>query len=71
MRWPWNKREKAPEPVSDDVDEAVRARRHAEEALARDRERTGEIRAESNRSLHHARVNHFAQLISETFWGSR
>lgn len=71
MRWPWNKREKAPEPMSDDVDEAVRARRRAEEALARDRARTREISVETGRAVRHARVNHFAQLISETFWGSK
>jgi hypothetical protein len=69
MRWPWNKRERAPEPVADDADEAAAARRRAEKALLDARRQTGEIRAVRDRSVYHQRVNHFAQLISETFRG--
>jgi hypothetical protein len=56
--------------VADDSDEAAAARRRAEQALREARSQTGEIRAVRDRSVHHQRVNHFAQLISETFRGS-
>jgi hypothetical protein len=35
------------------------------------KEQTGEIRAVRDRAVQHQRVNHFAQLIAETFRGSR
>jgi hypothetical protein len=68
MRWPWSK-DLPPEPISDDVDDAVQGRRHAEAALERDRARSQEVREVSERSRRHGTVNHFAQLIAETFRG--
>jgi len=67
MRWPWSK--DVPPPPSADVDDAVRARRRAEAALERDRARTKEVREVAERSRRHGTVNHFAQLIAETFRG--
>lgn len=69
MRWPWSTRRDEAEPVPDDTDEAVEARRRAERALLEARRQTGEIRDVRDRSLRHQRVNHFAQLIAETFRG--
>ena len=71
MRWPWTSRQQPAEPVPDDADEAAAARRRAEQALLEARQQTGEIRAVRDRSVHHQRVNHFAQLISETFRGTQ
>lgn len=68
MRWPWSSKRQPP-PVSEDVGDAVRARRRAEEALARDRARSREIRDVTEKSRRHGTVNHFAQLIAETFRG--
>jgi hypothetical protein len=68
MRWPWSSRHQPP-PVSEDVGDAVEARRHAEQALARERARTREIRDVTEKSRRHGAVNHFAQLIAETFRG--
>ena len=67
MRWPWSK--DVPPPPSADVDDAVRARRRAEAALERDRARTKEVRDVTAASRRHGTVNHFAQLIAETFRG--
>jgi hypothetical protein len=71
MRWPWNRKPQQAESVPDDTEEACRARRRAEEALREAKEQTGEIRAVRDRAVQHQRVNHFAQLIAETFRGSR
>jgi hypothetical protein len=68
MRWPWSTRHQPP-PPPDDVDDAVRARRHAEAALRRERERSQEVRDVTAQSRRHGAVNHFAQLIAETFRG--
>jgi hypothetical protein len=68
MRWPWIK-EQPSLPPPDDVDDAVRARRHAEAALRRERERSKEVRDVTAQSRRHGAVNHFAQLIAETFRG--
>jgi hypothetical protein len=70
MRWPWISRRQAADSVpDDDVEDAAAARRRAEAALRAAKDRTTEIRAVTDRALHHRRVNHFAQLISETFRG--
>jgi hypothetical protein len=72
MRWPWStRRQDEAEPVPDDTDEAEAARRRAEQALLEAKSQTGEIRAVRDRSVGHRRVNHFAQLISETFRGAQ
>lgn len=68
MRWPWSPKQQ-PAPPPDDVADAVRARRHAEAALRRERERSKEVRDVTAESRHHGAVNHFAQLIAETFRG--
>jgi hypothetical protein len=57
--------------VSDDAEEAAEARRRAEEALLAARRQTGEIRRVAAHSQRHLRINHFAQLIDETFRGAR
>lgn len=51
--------------------EAVQARRRAEEELAKTRERGAEIRQEVAKSRQYRRVNHFAELIIDTFQGGR
>ena len=71
MRWPWTRKQPVAEPVPDDTQEAESARRRAEHALQVAKSQTGEIRAVRDLSLRHQRVNHFAQLISETCRGSR
>lgn len=71
MRWPWTSRKPLADPESDDSAEAAAARRRAEAALLEAKQQTGEIRAERDRALQHRRVNHFAQLISETFRGTQ
>lgn len=71
MRWPWSRRNESGPPVSDDVDEAVDARRCAEEALERTKGQSEEISAVAERARLHRRVNHFAELIGETFRGGR
>lgn len=68
MRWPWSTRHHPP-PPPDDVADAVRARQRAEAALERDRARSKEVRDVTERSRRHGTVNHFAQLIAETFRG--
>lgn len=67
MKWPWSKDH--PPPPPDDVGEAVQARLRAEAALERERQRSKEVRAVADQSRRHGAVNHFAQLISETFRG--
>jgi hypothetical protein len=69
MRWPWSRKRPAPQ-VSGDVADAVAARRRAENALARERRRTSEVRDVAATSRQHGAVNHFAQLITETFKGT-
>jgi ElaB/YqjD/DUF883 family membrane-anchored ribosome-binding protein len=71
MRWPWGTGQPAAESAPDDAAEAAEARRRAEQALREAKAQTGEIRAVRDRAVHHQRVNHFAELISETFWGGR
>lgn len=71
MRWPWSGKQPTADAVPDDTQEATRARERAEAALRAAKQQTGEIKAVAERSMHHQRVNHFAQLISETFWGTR
>jgi hypothetical protein len=68
MRWPWSIKHQPPSPP-DDVADAVRARRHAEAALERDQARSREVRDVTAQSRRHGTVNHFAQLIAETFRG--
>lgn len=68
MKWPWSTQHQ-PLPPPDDVADAVRARRQAQAALERERERTKEVRDVTAQSRRHGTVNHFAQLIAETFWG--
>lgn len=69
MRWPWTRRRPVPPPAADDVADAVEARQHAEAALERDRARTAEVRRVTSAAREHRAVNHFAQLIAETFRG--
>lgn len=69
MRWPWSGNH--PPVVSDDAEEASQARERAEAALRHARQQTGEIRQVVAQSHHHLRVNHFAQLIGDTFRGDR
>lgn len=69
MRWPWTRKPQAADTAADDTEEACRARRRAEKALLDAKAQTGEIRAVRDRAVHHQRVNHFAQLIAETFRG--
>lgn len=69
MRWPWSNRGHEAEPLPTDVDEATEARVNAEQALRDTIERSGEVRKVSEASRRHGRVNHFAQLISDTFRG--
>lgn len=71
MRWPWSNRNQQAEPVPDDVEEATRARRRAEEALEAAKEQTGEVCRVAAEMRQHRRVNHFAELIGETFRGIR
>lgn len=73
MRWPWTRRERrAPcPPVSDDSQEAAQARIQAEAALMQAKQRSGEVRQVASQSRQHRRVNHFAELIAETFKGAR
>lgn len=68
MRWPWGK-DHPPAP-SDDTAEATRARRHAEAALERERQRSREVREVAAQSRRHGAVNHFAELIAQTFRGA-
>lgn len=71
MRWPWSRTPKPKaDPMPGDVAEASEARRRAEEALARAREQTGEVRRVAEQSRRHRRTNHFAELIAETFRGA-
>jgi len=67
MRWPWSKSQ-PPQPP-DDVADAVAARRRAEAALERERRRIKEVRDVAAQARQHGAVNHFAQLITETFRG--
>lgn len=68
MRWPWSQEHEPPGPPPD-VADAVRARRRAEAALERERMRSQEVRDVAAASRRHGAVNHFAQLIAETFRG--
>ena len=68
MRWPWSTKYQPP-PPPDDVADAVRARRRAEAALEQERKRSKEVRDVAAQSRRHGAVNHFAQLITETFRG--
>lgn len=70
MRWPWNRPKPQPTPPADDTAEASEARRRAEQALRQDRARSGEVRRVADQSRRHRRVNHFAELIDETFRGT-
>lgn len=70
MRWLWRKRP-PPVQVSDDAEEAAQARQHAEASLRAARQKSGEIRRVAAQSHNHLRINHFAQLIDETFRGNR
>lgn len=69
MRWPWSPRQPASKTAPDDAEEAAAARRRAEEALAAAKEQTGEVRRVADAMRHHRRVNHFAELIGDTFRG--
>lgn len=69
MRWPWCRREDDVPAVSDDAAEASEARRCAELALELSKERSDEIREVAAMARSHRRVNHFAQLIDDTFRG--
>lgn len=69
MRWPWSPKLPRPQPTSDDVADAVASRRRAEKALASDRERSGEVHSVAAASRRNGAVNHFAELIIETFRG--
>lgn len=72
MRWPWvRRREPVCPPPSDDTTEAARARAAAEQALRRAREQTGEVSRVASQSRQYRRVNHFAELIAETFRSAR
>lgn len=71
MRWPWAGRKRAVEPMPDDAQEAAAARQRAEASLRAAKQLTPGIRKERDRSMHHQQINHFAQLISETFRGDR
>ena len=70
MKWPWSReptRQESAEPVSDDLEEATRARLRAEAALRFEKRRSGEIKKETSRSQRFRRTNHFVELILETF----
>jgi hypothetical protein len=70
MRWPWQHRPAADRcPSSTDADEATEARIEAEEQLRRDLERSADIREIAAQSRRHRRVNHFAELFSQSFEG--
>jgi hypothetical protein len=71
MRWPWQPKvpETSKAPVSRDVQEAVEARRRAEQSLKKAIDRTGEVQEVTSKIKQHRRVNHFAALIAETFKG--
>lgn len=71
MRWPWRRRVEGGPAVSDDTDEAVRARRCAEQALQATKDRSAEIRRVADVSRSQRSINHFAELIGETFRGER
>lgn len=72
MRWPWqrNRVEDGPAP-SGDTAEAVRARQCAEQALQRTKDLSAEIRRVADASRSHRSINHFAELIGETFRGQK
>lgn len=69
MRWPWSQEPDCAPEVSDDAAEATQARVDAEAALERTKGRSEEIAAVAAASRTHRRVNHFAQLIEDTFGG--
>jgi hypothetical protein len=70
VRWPWKHRETTDRrPPSDDVEEATVARIEAEEQLRRDMERTAAVRELADQLRRHRRVNHFAELFSQSFEG--
>jgi hypothetical protein len=72
VRWPWRKARRRPAevcPPSTDAEEAVRARRQAEEQLRRTHEQTAEVRELAERLRAHRRVNHFAELFGQSFEG--
>ena len=71
MRWPWTCRKQPVDPMPDDAREAAEARRRAEAALRAAKRLTPQIKEERDRSMRHGRVNHFSQLIAETFRGDR
>lgn len=70
MRWPWSRKPSGAEPVSTDLGEAIEAKTKAEQALAQAIDQSGEIQQVAARSRRHRNVNHFAELISETFRGA-
>lgn len=56
--------------MSTDLGEAIEAKTKAEQALAQAIDQSGEIQQVAARSRRHRNVNHFAELISETFRGA-
>lgn len=72
MRLPWPRRPPAPTVrPSGDTDEAVQARRRAEEDLRRTHEQTAQVRELAEQLRRHRRVNHFAELITQSFEGGQ
>jgi hypothetical protein len=71
MRWPWSRKPEKPPPVSDDTDEAVRARRRAEKDLERAKEQATEVQRVTEQMRRHRHGNHFAKLFGEAFGGDR
>jgi len=72
MRWPWWKRRNPDRlPASDDAEQAAEARLNAEEQLLRARRRAPEVREIAEQLRQHRRVNHFAELLGQSFGGNR
>lgn len=65
MRWPWKRREAAPEAggPSPDAREAILARCRAELELEQARQKEQEVAELAETLRRHRRVNHFAELF--------
>ncbi len=72
MTWSWPpwkcRRADKPQPEpSDDVEEAAKLRRREQASLERDRANGGAVRDLAERLRRHREINHFAELIGDSF----